>query len=131
MVEAAPFETRFGQMPGGYFPIKYDPESDTTAFAHAVEEVAKEMMRGATSSATTRRGFTKARQAVVKGRKVKLGFSVIWQHIGDVIHDLTHHEMLIDVNRLLRHPAVSTGEVSFPCCAARYTNRASSSLIPT
>ncbi|MCR4374153.1 MAG: 2'-5' RNA ligase family protein [Acidobacteria bacterium] len=108
MIEGVPFQTKFGEVPGGYFPIKYDPEADPKAYAHNVKELAEQMMRGQTTSSTTRRGFTQARQEVVKNRRMRLDFSTIWQHTADVIHDLTHHEMLIDVNRILRHPKVAT-----------------------
>jgi GNAT superfamily N-acetyltransferase len=108
MVEPTPFNTRFGPMPGGYFPIKWDSESDPKAFGEQVEQIAQQMMAGAVTNATTRRGFTQARKARVTGRRVQLDFTVIWQHVTEVIHDLTHHEMLIDVNRLLRHPRIST-----------------------
>lgn len=107
MVEASPFMTKFGEMPGGYFPIVYDTESDPKAFAKAVEEVAARMMAGAVTNATTKRGFTKARVKKVSGRRLQLDLSVVWRHVAEVVHDLTHHEMLIDVNRLLRHPKVS------------------------
>ena len=111
MIEATPFETRFGPMPGGYFPIKADPRSDRKAYKRAVEDAAKDLMAGVHTASTTRRGFAKARAKMVKGMKIQLDFGVIWRHVSDVIHDLTHHEMLIDVTRILAHPEVETAIV--------------------
>jgi hypothetical protein len=50
--------------------------------------------------ATTRRGHTEARQENVR-LSVKLELGVLFAHVDQVIHDLTHHETLIDVSRLL------------------------------
>jgi len=62
-------------------------------------------MRGAYTAATTRRGHTKAR-AESTGWPLRYDLGVISEHITQVVHDLTHHEMLIDVNRLLRSSSV-------------------------
>ncbi len=106
-VEALPFSTKFGIMPGGYFPIKYDPRTDRKAFAHTAEELAKQMMAGHFSKAMSKRNHAKERVDEVQGRKVRFEFSAIFEHINEVLHDLTHHEMLIDVNRILGHEDVA------------------------
>lgn len=109
-VEALSYQTRFGEMPGGYIPLKYsvtDPKSQ----AYTAKEAAEQMMRGAFTRATTRRGFTEARQDTVN-RRLRLSMNVIWEHTSEVIHDLTHHEMLIDVNRLLAHKDVQSSIVN-------------------
>jgi hypothetical protein len=109
-VEAEPFQIalpggglRF--IRGGYFPIKYDPDRSSKAEADAAAEVLKQMQRGLYTSATTRRGHTKARATEVK-RPVRKDFGVIFEHVSQVIHDLSWHEYLIDANRLLKHKAV-------------------------
>lgn len=84
---------------GGYMPIGYD---DTRAFGQNLAQMASSAMAGAFTSATTRRGFTVKRMAVVD-RRLRLDRGVVLEHLRDVVHDLTHHEMLMDVNRLLRH----------------------------
>jgi hypothetical protein len=94
-------------MRGGYYPLKYDPAASDRASQHDAAEVAKDMMRGAYTRATTRRGHTKERQKEVKN-KLRLDLNVITQHITQVVHDLTWHEWLIDTNKLLgRHPGPS------------------------
>jgi hypothetical protein len=105
-VTPVPFQTRFGLMPGWYFPIVYDPLTDPKAEVQDVAATAKSMMRGAISNNSTKRGHAHSRFEVVEGRKLLLDMGVIWQHTNQVIHDVTHHEMLIDNNRLRNHPEV-------------------------
>lgn len=101
-VAPAPVQTRFGQLRGGYFPIMYDPNRSSKAEAHSDAEVAKQMMQGSYTRASTRRGHTKERVDQVIGRPVRKDFGVISQHLNQVIHDLSWHEWLIDASRLLR-----------------------------
>lgn len=100
-VEARQVLTEHGPYRGGYFPLKYDERQEADAYADRIKDMADMAMKGAFSSSTTRRGHTKER---VKGveRKVKLDFGVVFQHLTEVVHDLTHHEMLIDVSRLMK-----------------------------
>jgi hypothetical protein len=102
-VEPTPWVTKFGVMPGGYYPLKY---TGAKAESESAADVAKQMMRGAVGFATTARGHTKARVEGVE-RPVKIGFDVLHNHVAMVIHDLTHHEMLIDVNRILNDSEIS------------------------
>jgi hypothetical protein len=96
-VEATPWVTKFGVMRGGYYPLKYTgPKAESESAA----DMAKQMMRGAAGFASTARGHTQARVEGVD-LPVKIGFEVLHNHVAQVIHDLTHHEMLIDVNRIL------------------------------
>lgn len=105
-VEAIPVMTKFGELRGGYFPLKYDDRQSAQAHGDRIKEAADDMMKGAYTKATTRRGHTKERVEGVK-LPVRLDFGVIFEHVGQVIHDVTHHETLIDVNRLLGSKAVS------------------------
>lgn len=87
-------------MRGGYYPIKYDADRSSRSEALDAAETAKDMMRGAFSRATTRRGHTKARAEIVK-RPVRKDLDVMTQHVSQVVHDLAWHEWLIDAGRLL------------------------------
>jgi hypothetical protein len=110
-VESTPFTATASDgtkvpMRGGYYPIKYDANrSDRTAQQDAAQ-AAKEMMQGAVTRATTRRGHTKARMETVD-RAVRKDLNVITQHVTQVVHDLAWHEWLIDTNRLLSDKAVA------------------------
>ena len=101
-VEASPINTKFGIFNGGYYPLKY---TGAKASGRDDATVAAEMMRGAVGRSTTRRGHTEARQEG-SGRPVRLEIGVLFDHVQQVVHDLTHHEMLIDVNRLLNNERV-------------------------
>lgn len=106
-VEATPFDTPFGRMRGGYFPIKYDERQSARAGELVDLESASFAKQAAYVKATTRRGHTEARQTKVF-MPVRLDFGVIFEHVGQVIHDLSHHEALIDVGRVLGHKSVQT-----------------------
>jgi hypothetical protein len=101
-VESTPITLGGQNLRGGYYPVKYDTQRSGRAEAHADAEAAKQQMRGAYTSATTRRSFTKARAEAVKGRPLLYSFAGIYQGANEVIHDLSWHEWLIDANRLLR-----------------------------
>jgi hypothetical protein len=104
-VDALQVETKFGAFRGGYYPLAYDGRLSPRADQHAAATEAKLAVAGAYVSSTTRRGHTKARMENVK-LSVRLELGVAFNHIESVIHDLTHHEMLIDTTRLLRDPAI-------------------------
>ena len=110
-VEALTIKTRFGDYPGGYFPIKYDDRTAPRAYAHLSNEIKEQMIKGAYTRATTRRGHTKERVSNVT-LPLRLDFGVIYEHLDQVIHDVTHHETLIDVNRLLGHKQVEAAITS-------------------
>ncbi|HAZ61018.1 MAG TPA: hypothetical protein DCY89_05530 [Gammaproteobacteria bacterium] len=106
-VPAVPFEVTSSDgevvsMRGGYYPIKYDPAASARAEELVDADEARAMMRGAYTSDTTRRSFTKSRVKVVMGRPLLLTFDGLFQGLNEVIHDLSWHEWLIDVNRLMR-----------------------------
>ena len=70
-VEAAPFTIRTADgkaidLQGGYYPIRFNPERSLAAAQHSAAEEARQQLRGAYTSATTRRSFTKARADEVK-----------------------------------------------------------------
>lgn len=104
-VDPIPVITRHGQYAGGYYPIVADPARSDKAAQQNDAELIAQSLRGAVSRATTRRGHTKAR---VGGKDpVRLDLGVITQHVGQVIHDLSWHEALIDSGRLLRDKRLS------------------------
>src|SRR5690606_8438823 len=104
-VEATPVETPFGTYRGGYYPIAYDPLRSSRSAADTDAEALRQALQGAYTRATTRRGHTKQRVDSVQ-RPMRKDFGVLFEHVNNVIHDLTHHEALIDVQRLLRAPAI-------------------------
>lgn len=111
-VESTPFtvKTADGQtlrLRGGYYPIKYDSRASARAETHQLAEDVAQQMRGAYTSATTRRSFTKARVDEVHNRPLLESLDGIYSGVQDVIHDLAWHEFLIDANRLMRDESLS------------------------
>lgn len=105
-VEAAAIETKFGSYAGGYYPLQYDSRFSPRVAANELASKAKLETASAYVRTTTKRGHVEARKQNVK-LPIRLDLSVVHNHIDQVLHDLTHHEMLIDVTRLLRDPKIS------------------------
>lgn len=108
-VQASPVKTRFGDFAGGYYPLKYDDRQSPKAQKDLVKETAEMMMKSGYGRETTRRGHTKDRVEGVR-EPIRLDLGVIFEHTTQVIHDLSHHEALIDVNRIMNAKAI-TGAV--------------------
>lgn len=104
-VEASPITTKQGTIAGGYFPLRYDDRTNAKAINALDLEAANLAKQAAYANATTRRGHTQARAERVK-MPVRLDFGVMFEHVQQVIHDLTHHETLIDIGRILGHAEV-------------------------
>jgi len=87
---------------GGYYPIVYDPVATFRSEKQSEVDEAQAQLKGAYSSATTRRTFTKERAAKVEDMPLLYSLQGLWSGVTDVIHDLSWHEWLIDANRLMR-----------------------------
>lgn len=105
-VEALPVTTRFGEYAGGYYPLAYDSRLSVRAGQHEAASQAKLTTAAAYVRSTTKRGHVEARKQNVMD-SVRLELGVAFNHFEQVIHDLTHHEALIDVTRLIRDPKIS------------------------
>ena len=97
-VEATPLETSAGTLRGGYYPAIYDTARDHTAEAQAGK--ARDLLDTVYTRATTRASATKERASRVK-RPILLDVGVINRHLGEVIHDITHREAIINADRFL------------------------------
>lgn len=104
-VEASPVITKHGEYKGGYYPIKYDPTRSSRSESDTLAESLKDAMRGLYTRATTRRGHIQERVESVD-RPMRKDIGVVFEHVNQVIHDLSWHEYLIDANRLLRSSGV-------------------------
>lgn len=99
-------QTQHGVFRGGYYPIAYDDRLSPRAFADAAKEQAQRAMQGAAVRSTTAHGFREERSRGAVKRPVRLDLNVVFEHIDEVIHDLTHYEALIDVHRIMGHQTV-------------------------
>lgn len=105
-VEAVEIVTKNGTIPGGYFPLVADSRYNAKTRQWEKLQEAELKTTAAYVSQTTKRGHTKARVKHAR-YSVKLEGGVVFSHLEQVIHDLTHHEMLIDTTRLLRDSKVA------------------------
>lgn len=110
-VPALEVRTKYGAFRGGYYPLKYDGRM--VARAEQVQAASEAQLQAGAAyvRTTTRRGHVETRQSNVR-LSVKLDLGVMFEHVDQVVHDLTHHEMLIDVTRLLRDREVSAAIIS-------------------
>jgi hypothetical protein len=102
-VEARPIETKAGTLKGGYFPAVYDSSRDYSAERNAGKE--SDLFETLYTRATTRSSATKARADQVR-RPILLSLGVITRHVGEVIHDITHREAVMNADKFLSHPRV-------------------------
>lgn len=106
-IAAIPRMTPFGEYKGGYFPLSYDDKQSNLARENIVNKRATDVRRASAIIRSTKAG---ARMERVSGvhMPVRLDFGVIMDHLEDVIQDLTHTDMLIDVNRLIQSEEVQS-----------------------
>lgn len=97
-VEAVPIETSAGTLQGGYYPAIYDTSRDLQAERNAGK--ASDLLDAKYTRATTRASATKDRLEKVT-RPILLEVGVINRHLGEVIHDITHREAIINAHKFL------------------------------
>lgn len=103
-VKAESFETPFGTMPGGYYPLKYDAIKSSKAEQNQVSTMNESFNSSIASKKTL--GSTKARVARVF-RPIETDVTkVIFGHVADVVHQTTHDRALYDIGRLLANDKV-------------------------
>ncbi len=105
-VLGAPLMTRFGQVDGGYFPLKSDSRHGGKAAQDALIDPFQDVLAGRYSSVQTKRGFAIERVGFGQ-RPVKLDIDVVFSHINEVITDLELGDAISSAWKLLEHGAVS------------------------
>ena len=101
-VQAAPFTLPNGRViSGGYYPIAFDPtRSDKAKRDEATAALAGELRAGTWGRAATAHGHTIGRVGS-KDKAVKLSTDVMFRHLDQVIHDLTHREAVVGVHKII------------------------------
>lgn len=87
---------------GGYYPIQYDKKASFQAQDQDDIQAAKELMDGAHSSRTARRGFLEKRLAHVYDRPLTLTMRAAFEGLDAEIHELCWQEWLADTNKIFR-----------------------------
>jgi len=102
-IVASPVETPHGTYRGGYYPVVYDTAIDSRMEEKLDSAISpEEMFSKRFTSFAIGNGFTKGRT----NNTGKLLFSpdVIPQHLGEVIHYITHYEAVKQADRVMRSP---------------------------
>ena len=100
-VQAVPIQTRFGTFRGGYFPLRADPGSAVIAQVRALRQRSESLFENNWSRAMTKHGHTIGRVGFA-GQEVWLSLTVLTDHVRNVVHDLTHREAIIAVDKLTK-----------------------------
>lgn len=110
-VAADPFQTKFGEYPGGYYPAKYDfnltgkGALKAAGFAEIENLMSLQSGEAIRMIPATKSGMTKERTGVTD-MPLMLATNVAASHIRDVVHYITHAEVVNDIDRITRHPLV-------------------------
>ena len=101
-------KTPFGDYEGGYFPVVYDPSppgGGAPSFVHAnASKGLYEGLENGFQRPITGHGHTVERKHVAG--PLLLDLKVIPGHLDQVIHDLTHREGLMQIDKLLSNPKI-------------------------
>jgi hypothetical protein len=98
-VEAREVVTPHGTFRGGYYPAIYDSRLDRKAKGNA-EVAENRLFEPNAVRATTRASATKNRSETVS-RPIALDLGVLNRHLGEVIHDITHREAVMQAWKFL------------------------------
>ena len=100
-----------GTYRGGYFPLRADYEYSSRVETVDTGQFAKDLFSYNFMTPQTKKGHTKERVGF-GDQVVSLNLHNIFEHVTDVIHDLTHREVLIDTYRLIQNKRVRAKLVS-------------------
>lgn len=106
-VEAEPVQTKYGEVAGGYYPLKYDGNASVLAGQEQAKQSMKELSAGRFAAKQTSKGHTKERTGS-GGRPVLLDLGVVPMHVDKVIYDLALSGPVNDANRVLNHKDTRT-----------------------
>lgn len=107
--------TKDGQrvyLEGGYYPIKYDDRKNANVGAFEKEDIAQLMRAGRFARAQTRRGHVNERMGSAE-YPIRLDLGVLFQHVQEVVTDLTMSEAIDTTYKVLTHKETKEYIVSF------------------
>lgn len=98
--------TKYGVYTGWYWPLKADPLRSHIALKREEAQSSQDLFQGNAFKPMTRQGHLQARTDFGK-QPVLLSLSVLSEHLFNVVHDVTHREALIQVDRITQDKAVA------------------------
>ena len=99
-VEVHDVVTKFGTFGGWYYPLVYDADLSGKSYVNMQAQQMKDLMGGSYGRAATKHGHTTARTNS-GGQSPLLSLSVLYNHVNNVIHDLSHREGVLELNRIM------------------------------
>jgi len=107
-VEATPVVTPFGTFNGGYYPMKYDPNRSHKAELNEERLNANtESMFSTTGSIQSSVNASATNERTKYYAPVRLSLDVVPNHFQEVIHFITHHDAVREVNKLIRNKQIA------------------------
>lgn len=99
-VAPMPYQTRFGEVRGGYHPLVYDADLDFRQAKYDEGQAVQDMLGGNVWRASTPQGSSKQRVDELSKRLV-LDFTGMNKAVGDTIHDIAYREAVADTFRII------------------------------
>lgn len=107
-IESTPVQTPFGELRGGYYPVKYDPNRSVKAAQNEDRlnaETESMFSNNASIQSSVNTGATNERTGFYDA--IRLSLDVVPAHFQETIHYITHHDPVREVNKLTRDARVA------------------------
>jgi hypothetical protein len=104
-VERTPVVTPYGILPGGYYPLKANPDKGWKAWARLEKENSQDLFETNYVRPQTKQGQLIERVGFA-GQEPWLSLGVLHQHLQNVIVDISHRKAIIQVDRLTSNERV-------------------------
>ena len=100
-------QTAYGVLPGGYFPIAYNPKMGSKVKElDIMDNVNRLFGSSGPGAAMTKTGHNKERAKMGLGIPLLLDPKVAADHMFNVVHDITHRKAVMDAAKIIKHPKV-------------------------
>ncbi len=106
-IEAEPLMTPHGNLKGGYYPLKFDPNLSFKATINEAATDLKDAFMAKKGAPTTKPGAHINRKPSAGNQKVNLDIGLISDHIFEVVHDIAHRKAVLNVAKILRQRDIS------------------------
>lgn len=107
-IDATPIVTAHGTFKGGYYPMKYDPNRSHKAELNEERANAQvESMFSTVGSIQASVNASATNERTKYYAPVRLSLDVVPNHFEEVIHFITHHDTVREINKLLRDKSVA------------------------
>lgn len=106
-VDQAPYDTKYGRMKGGYFPIDYDARDNNVRVDSFEADKSLDSLRAGIGIAKKTRQGTSQQRVTETKYKPKLSLSVFSNTVNETLHDIAYREAFADTQRMLKDDDVA------------------------